>query len=233
MNSYLLHLVGKWISLLTVSITSLFGTYTLNNVENVNTNDNFNKSLNIIYTVVEYDTIVNKNAKLPWNTKRVIVEGQDGIVYDNKEKNRVEVVREVVNEVIDLGTGPSGNYFGRLTAYGADCKGCSGIVACKTPLNKYYNLDKDGIVYNDTEYGEIRILAAPHEVFPCGTIIKVTRESDEPFMGVVMDTGIAMRKAWKENKKIIIDLAFSSELDPEVPKTTSNNVNYEVMRWGW
>ena len=63
MNSYLLHLVGKWISLLTVSITSLFGTYTLNNVENVNTNDNFNKSLNIIHKVVEYDTIVNKNAK--------------------------------------------------------------------------------------------------------------------------------------------------------------------------
>lgn len=233
MNQYLLHFVGKWLSLILVSITSLFGTYTINNVENITVNDNFDKSTNRIHKVVEYETIIKNNPKLPWNTKKVIVEGQNGIVYENPENNTVEVLREVVNEVIEVGTGPSGNFYGRLTGYGADCKGCSGTVACPSPIKKYHNLYNDGIYYNDTEYGEVRILAASHKVFPCGTIIRVTRGSDEPFIGVVLDTGVAMRKAWDEEGRILIDLAFVSESDPEVLKTTSNNVYYEVLRWGW
>lgn len=233
MNQYLLHFVGKWLSLILVSITSLFGTYTINNVENITVNDNFDKSTNRIHKVVEYETIIKNNPKLPWNTKKVIVEGQNGIVYENPENNTVEVLREVVNEVIEVGTGPSGNFYGILTGYGADCKGCSGTVACPSPIKKYHNLYNDGIYYNDTEYGEVRILAASHKVFPCGTIIRVTRGSDEPFIGVVLDTGVAMRKAWDEEGRILIDLAFVSESDPEVLKTTSNNVYYEVLRWGW
>lgn len=233
MNSYLLHFVGKWISLLVVSITSLFGPYQISNVGTVNTNDNLNKSLNMVHTIVEYETIIKKTSKLPWDMKKVITEGKDGMIYENKENQTVDVIKEVVNEVIEIGIGPSGKYNGRLTAYGADCKGCSGTTACRLPTKKYHNLNNDGIVYNDTDYGEIRILAATQEVFPCGTIIKVTRESDEPFIGIVLDTGIAMRNAWKNEEKIVIDLAFLSETDSEVRKTTSNNVKYDVLRWSW
>ncbi len=233
MNPYLLHFVGKWVSLLIVSITSLFGTTTIENVENISTNTNFDKSVNRIHKIVEYETIIKRNPKLPQNTKKVIVEGQNGIIYENPKSNEIEVLREVVDEVIEIGTGPNGSFVGRLTGYGADCKGCSGNVACPSPLKKYHNIYEDGIFYNDSEYGEVRILAASHKVFRCGTIIEVTRESDEPFIGIVLDTGSAMRNAWDEEEKILIDLAFSSESDPEVFKTTSNNVKYEVLRWGW
>ena len=233
MNSYLLHFVGKLISLLVVSVASLFGSYTLNTVETVNTNTNLNKSLNRINTIVEYDTIIKKTSKLPFNNKRVIVEGEDGLVYENPTTKQTEIIKEVVNKVVEVGTGPSGDFRGRLTAYGADCKGCSGTVACKTKDRKSFNLYKDGIIYKDDEYGDIRILAAAHEVFPCGTIIEVYREADKPFIGVVMDTGYAMRTAWKEQSKIVIDLAFLSQKDPGRHKTTSNNVDYNVLRWGW
>ncbi|MDD2180846.1 MAG: hypothetical protein PHW32_00510 [Bacilli bacterium] len=233
MNSYLLHFVGKLISLLVVSITSVFGAYQINNIETVNTNDNVNKSLNIVHTVIEYDTLIKRTSRLPLNTKKIIVQGVDGLVYEDKENKTVDVIKEVVHEVVELGTGPSGKHHGRLTAYGADCNGCSGTTACRLPTKKYHNLYKDGIVYNDTDYGEIRILAASHKVFPCGTIIKVTRESDEPFIGIVMDTGIAMRNAWDNEERIIVDLAFLEEADPQVRKTTSNNVKYNVLRWGW
>ncbi len=233
MNSYLLQFVGKWISFLVVSMTSLFGTYNLKSVEIINTNDNSNKSMNVTHKIVEYETIVNRTSKLPLNTKRIVKKGKNGLVYENNETKTVEVIKKAVNEVIELGTGPAGQFHGRLTAYGADCKGCSGTVAYRTKENKSHNLLRDGVIYNDEDYGEIRILAAPNDVFQRGTIIEITRESDEPFIGVVLDTGSALNSAWRNDQRIIIDLAFETEKDPEVYKTTSNNVKYKVLRWGW
>ncbi len=233
MNSYLLQLVGKWISLLIVSMSSIFGVYNLNDIEVSNANTNSNKSLNITHTIVEYETIVKKTSSLPLNAKKVVIEGQNGLVYENKETESIEVIKEVINEVIELGTGPSSQYKGRLTAYGADCAGCSGTVAYRTKENKYHNLLRDGVIYNDEDYGEIRILAAPKDVFKRGTIIEITRESAAPFIGVVLDTGGALNSAWNNDQRIVIDLAFATEKDPAVFKTTSNNVKYNVLRWGW
>ena len=68
-----------------------------------------------------------------------------------------------------------------MTGYGADCQGCSGLgtLACKTKNGSYYSLTQNGMNYTDDEYGEVRIIAAALDKFPCGTIIKV----DNPNLG--------------------------------------------------
>lgn len=231
MNIYLLRLVGKWISLLFVSITSLVGSEVFNERKIAIKNSNAGKSNTPIVELIKYETIIKYNQSLPTGTKKTVVKGIDGIVSKDQEK----LIQEVVNEVIEIGIGKEGNYTGRLTGYGPDCYGCSGVgvVSCRTPDRKRYSLVKDGIIYNDKEYGELRILSATHEIFPCGTIVSVKKGNEEPFLGVVMDTGIAMRNAWKENKQILFDLAFSTEKDPDIYKATARNVKYEVKRWGW
>ncbi len=235
MNSYLLHLVGKWISLLMVSISSLFGTYNLNTRELLKINNDANKGLNIVYTIVKHEVVVKKTNRLPLNASRLVTKGEDGIIYINKETEETETIREVITEVVEKGIGPQGQYKGRLTAYGPDCATCSGKgnVACSLPKGTKFNLIKDGITYDDKEYGEVRVLAAAHKIFRCGTIIRVTPPSKKAFIGIILDTGGALIREWDKERKIIIDLAFSTEKDPEVKKVTSNNVKYDVLRWGW
>lgn len=236
MNSYLLHIVGKWISLLIVSLSSLFGISSLKETEVKTVNNVSKKGLNIVYTIVKHDTIVNKTKKLPLNTTRVLVAGTDGMIYENDETGEIEIIKTVVDEIIEKGIGSNGEFVGRLTAYGPDCKTCNGLgnVACPfLPDGSKFNLIEDGIIYNDKEYGEVRVLAAANEVFSYGTIIKVSVKNKEPFLGIVLDTGGALNRAWEKEKKIIIDLAFETEKDPLVNKTTSDNVKYDVIRWGW
>ena len=236
MNSYLLRVVGKWISLLIVSLSSLFGTYSLKETEVKTVNNVSKKGLNIVYTIVKHDTIVNKTKKLPLNTTRVLVAGKDGMIYENNETGEIEVIKIVVDEIIEKGIGSNGEFVGRLTAYGPDCKGCSGLgnVACPfLPDGSKFNLIEDGIIYNDNEYGEVRVLAAANEVFSYGTIIKVSVKNKDPFLGIVLDTGFDLNQAWKNENKIIIDLAFETENDPAVKEITSDNVKYDVIRWGW
>jgi 3D (Asp-Asp-Asp) domain-containing protein len=232
MNIYLLQLVGKWISIFVVSIASFFGTITLKEQEIIIDNNNKNKNLNVVNEVVEYTTIKRYTNRLPLNTTKIVVKGENGIIYHNDSTQKV--LKEMVPEVIEVGTGPAGEYVGRMTGYGPDCKGCSkvGNVACLTKDKKKFSLINDGIYYEDEEYGEVRILAAALSMFPCGTIIEVNHGYFEKFIGVVLDTGVAMRSALK-NDQILMDLAFPSELDPSVGKATRNNVQYSVKRWGW
>ena len=232
MNSFLLQLVGKWITLLIISCGSLFG-YNLKEAEIIANNSSADKNTNIVYDIIKHETIVKKTTNLPNKTTKIIVDGIDGLIYIDPLTKERKTAREVVNKVIEEGTGPSHYYNGKLTGYGADCKGCSGTVACQIPIGKKHNLVKDGIHYNDEQYGELRILAASHKVFPCGSIIKVTKKGEKPFIGIVLDTGSAMRKAWNETKEIVLDLAFLSENDPMVLKTTSNNVTFDLIRYGW
>lgn len=233
MNIYLLELAGKWISLFCVSILSFFGNISI--VENKLMSENMekDKSLSIVNTIIPHQTIIKPKSNLPSDTKNIIVEGQDGIVL--KENGEIiQTYRDVVDEVIEVGTGPIGAYNGRMTGYGPDCKTCSGIgkVACPTQDRKYHSLIQDGIYYADIDYGQTRIVAATKTIFPCGTIIEVNK-NHEKFMAIVLDRGGAIENAWNNNQQILIDLSFESEKNPEIFKVTSNDVNYKVKRWGW
>lgn len=235
MNIYLLQLVGKWISLFVVSIASFCGSVNLKEEAIDINNTNKNKNLSVVNTLVKYDTITNYTSRLPYKDVKTLVKGEDGIVYKDEFGNIKKTIRPMVSEVVEIGNGPAGKYNGRMTGYGPDCYGCSkvGNVACYTKNHEKHSLIDDGIYYDDEEYGKIRILAAETNVFPCGTIIKVDNGDIEPFIGVVLDSGYAMRSAWQQKQEILIDLAFSTEKDPQVSHATSRSVSYNVKRWGW
>jgi len=130
-------------------------------------------------------------------------------------------------------------FVGTLTAYGPDCTGCE---SGKTSTGYKVAEVVDGkvqpaftLTYVDEEYGEIRILAAAHAKFPKGSVIRVSNASyyNEPFIGIVIDTGYTMRKSWK-NGNVWMDLLFTSEESNEVKSFgIDKTVTFEVLRYGY
>lgn len=233
MNIYLLELLSKLVRILFVSMVSLFNSFSVNTTTLNVTNTVINKSLNANNKIIQHTTQINYNAKLPSNLSKVITPGIDGVVYVD-ENNNQKVLREMVPEVVEQGTGDQGEYVGKLSAYGPDCAGCSkvGNVACYTREGKKHSLKYDGIYYNDYQYGEVRILSAAREKFPCGTIIQIDNGKVEPYYAVVLDSGASMVNAWKKGT-VWIDLAYGSSAAARAGNTSGNHVKFSVQRWGW
>lgn len=219
------------ISFICVMIITLLGN-NLYEEKVVIENKIYDKADPVISTVVGYDTIIKYNNKLPSDKKNILVEGKNGLNYQDENGN-IEVLASAVSEVVEIGTGEQGTYIGKTTGYGADCVGCSGIVACKTREGTYYNLAKDGEYYYDNQYGEVRILAANLSMFKCGTVIEIDNGSLEPFLGIVLDTGSGMVNSWNNYGIVHFDIAHITESDPIVYQATSRNANFNVQRWGW
>lgn len=233
MNFYLLDFFGKLVRILFVSMISLFHSFTLTTNSLTASNTVIHKSLNANNKLIEHTTVVNYNSKLPSNISKVITKGIDGVVYVD-ESRQEKVLREMTPEVVEQGTGDQGEYTGRLSGYGPDCPGCSkvGNVACRTREGKKHSLINDGIYYKDSEFGEVRILSAAREKFPCGTIIKIDNGRVEPYYAVVLDSGASMVKAWKKGT-VWIDLAYASSAAARGGNTSGMNVKFSVQRWGW
>jgi 3D (Asp-Asp-Asp) domain-containing protein len=232
MNLYLLELVSKWISIFVVMFANFVGNIQFGNTTISIDNVNNNKNINIVSNIINYDTIFEYNEKLPSTIKNVLVPGAAGLSYTDASKN-VNILKEPVSELIEVGTGPVGEYVGKLTGYGPDCPGCSAVgnVACHTREKTNHSLINDGIYYDDYEFGEVRILAADFTLFGCGTIIKVENSRLGTFYGVVLDTGSAMNNAWRTNHNVLLDLAFEKEEGTRY--ITQSNIKYSVQRWGW
>lgn len=232
MNIYLLQLIGKIISLLVMSIASLFGTFNLSKeVINV-TNYDKDKGSKVINMIVEYDTVIKYNPKVPSNNTKVLVKGENGIVFQDEKGTTVKTLKEKIDEVVEVGTGKYGDYAGTLTLYGPDCDGCDGLGFVYCPLldGKHHNLNTDGIYYEDKEYGKIRILAAPIAEFPCGTIVEINNSDMSKTLGIVLDTGRALVNAYN-NGNILFDLAHATENN--LPHGTNKDTKFTVKRWGW
>lgn len=221
--------VSKFIIITLLSVTSSLDF----NKENINL---YNlDSIKTSYTskIEKFNYIEKEVYSIPYGQIKVISEGTDGIYYYiNNEKVNIQ---NKIDEVVEVGMNKKGNYTGILTAYGPDCIGCSvvGNVACSTRSGKNHSLINDGIYYNDIEYKNLRILAADHREFPCGTIIEFNNNFfGEPILGIVLDTGFAMRKAYNNNT-IHFDLAFESEKNINNQFATNTNTLFKVKRWGW
>jgi len=182
--------------------------------------------------IIAYEVIETFDDSIPKDVREVIVEGQDGKVVTNLTTGESTVVTVMVPEEVVVGTGPKADYVGRLTGYGPDCPGCTGVLYCPDSEGKYHYLttDEESMYFEDKEYGKVRILASDYTLFPCGTIMHV-KNSNLDIYGVVMDTGIAMRNAWRKEGKVLLDLAFPSQA--AALYTTNNNTNFTVLRWGW
>ena len=228
------HLKYLGVSLL-ISILTITGILTSGNLisEKKFEVKNLNQTKNsIAFTkVIEYDTVETYNNKIPTGVTITRKKGHTGLAYVD-ENNNETIIESPKNAEIEIGTGDEANYVGKMTGYGADCIGCTGTLACKTKNGSYHNLIKDGTTYNDEEYGNVKIIAAALNKFPCGTIIKVENPNLGTFNAIVLDTGGAMKTAW-ENGIVHMDLAYVTESDPAIHLSTSSNVKYSVQRWGF
>ena len=111
-------------------------------------------------------------------------------------------------------------YKGNITAYGPDCKGCSGITASG------YNVKKT-IYYNDKTYGKVRIVAADKSL-PFGTIVKIKDIAGfKPIIAIVLDRGGAIGF----NKKAYFDLLYTSEKDSL--SFGRRKATFEILRLGY
>lgn len=233
MNIYLVQLISKVISVLFVSVATFFNMFDMSKEIITVNNSDASKGSEVVNTVVEYDTILKYSSKMPINNQRTLVQGENGLIYQDEEGKLVRTIKEKVDEVIEVGTGKYGEYNGVLTLYGADCDTCDGVgyVYCPVENNKYHNLIEDGIYYEDKEYGKVRILSAALVEFPCGTIIEINNSDMENIIGIVLDTGSGMKRAYSEGW-ILIDLAHQTETDLPT-HGTNRNTNFSVRRWGW
>lgn len=233
MNFYLLKLVTKWISFLTLSIMTSFGGQIDKTIEV--DNKNLDKNINVSTEIVEYNTLTTYDSSLPSNVSKVVKEGQEGLIFRNNLGEVIYTENAIDKEIIK-GSGSYGIYNGITTGYGPDCATCSGrgFVACRTIDKKAFNLINDGVYYNDSEYGEARVMAAALSMFPCGTIIEVESSNLGNFTGIVLDTGYDMRKNY-EKGIYHFDVAYKTEKDESIGKATnmSGNVVFNVQRWGW
>lgn len=192
------------------------------------------KTATIMNEVEPYGTDYVYDETMPSTAEPVVlVEGINGLdhTYDGLTYTHLS---DMKNQVVKIGTGKEGNYSGKLTGYGPDCPGCSkvGNVSCRTREGLNHSLTYDGLYYTDTIYGSLRILAADHDAFPCGTVVKVNNGILDEFVGIVLDTGSAMRNAWDEGI-VWMDLAFTSQAEALTGGATSSNTSFEVQRWGW
>lgn len=113
-------------------------------------------------------------------------------------------------------------FYGQLTAYGADCYGCSGITASG------YDIRNGNIYYIDKEYSKVRVVAADRN-YKFGTIVRISNLKfyDEPVLAIVLDRGFLI-------KGNIMDLAFDTVENPDVMNLgREKNVKFEILRHGW
>lgn len=233
MNIFLLDLIAKWFSIAMISILSLMPFNVSEMTYNVEGNNDM--VLSVKTRIIDKETNYKYSSKIPRNITRVIDEGQYGVIYIDRETGEEMEVREMKPETLLVGTGRAGNFTGVLTGYGPDCPGCSAVgnVACRTRERTSHSLINDGLYYNDKEHGELRILAASLNAFPCGTVVKVDNGNRDSFRGIVLDTGHTMRVAWSENRQVWMDMAFESQAAASRGRATSYNTKYSVQRWGW
>ena len=107
MNFYLIELLGKWVCFLAVSISSFLGFSSINEYE---INDN-NNNVSVLTEVIPYETEIIYNNSVPNTVKRTVKEGSDGLKFTNSDGTEV-ILQDVVNEVVEVGTGAVGLYNG-------------------------------------------------------------------------------------------------------------------------
>lgn len=116
-------------------------------------------------------------------------------------------------------------FTGIMSAYSADCVGCSGYVGCRP----YPYVGDGNIYYNDATYGSVRIVAADMSI-PCGTIMKITSAKlGEPIYAIVLDRGGSVGFG----NKVQLDLLMDSSVSNLNSFGLDYNTNAQIIRYGW
>ncbi len=107
-----------------------------------------------------------------------------------------QVVKEAKDTIIERGTMQNGAYFtGRLTTYGDDCTGCSGVSSTGVPLRASTGVNGSNTAKFSYRGKSYYALAADPSI-PFGTIIKITNHNlgiEKEAYGIVLDRGGAIK----------------------------------------
>lgn len=196
-------------------------------------NENLDKAL-------QEQVIINKQQELAVITEK---ENQAIEKTDKKSSTNTRVEKTVVTEkkqikeeikaikqqskktkvVSSTQTNPQviSTFKGELTAYTATCSGCSGVLACHTENGSRYVVSKNGIYYNDSKYGNVRIVATSSN-YKCGTILKFNLRGTQ-VNAVAMDRGVSGN---------VVDLLTTNVKDAYKIGRISN-FEFQVLRVGW
>ena len=134
----------------------------------------------------------NINAVKSIESSRILWEEKKSEVEEVEKYQKIDNLDAISNDI-------NYEFVGTMTGYGPDCVGCSGILACPP----YQNVLNNNIYYNDSMYGEIRIVAADPRI-PCGSIVKISNYEEKEFFGIVLDRG-------RDIQGMTIDLLYESE----------------------
>lgn len=108
-------------------------------------------------------------------------------------------------------------YVGDLTAYLADCPLCGGTLGCTGQ-----NVLDGTTTYNDSVYGNVRIVASSSNL-PCGSIIQFNNSlSGEKQTAIVLDRGVTGNS---------IDLLVNNS--DEAYQIGRRQITYDILRFGW
>lgn len=165
-------------------------------------------------------------------------ENSHSVLIKHNSYNSIPYIGEDVEENLIAGNFNDeialDTYYGTITAYGPDCVGCSGITASgyKVAENVGGVITSTTTTYNDSTYGDLRVLASAN-AFPFGTVMRISGDRiDGYIMGIVLDRGGAMNNAWGDGE-VLIDLLFATEHSSEVYEFgRQKNVKFEVLRYG-
>lgn len=145
-------------------------------------------------------------------TEVIVVETVQPVVSEN-----VEVIVPKVEEVIEVIQPQNEIVTGKMSGYGPDCVGCSGYLA-----NGHYVGDGN-IYYNDSEYGQVRIVAGDKK-YKFGTIVRI----NDSMLAIVLDRGGSIGIG----KKFMFDLLYASEAEAN-SNGVSYNTKFEILRNGF
>lgn len=146
------------------------------------------------------------------STEEVIQENVQPVVSE-----AIETVVPKVEEVVEVIQPQNEILTGKMSGYGPDCIGCSGYLA-----NGHYVGDGN-IYYNDSEYGQVRIVAGDKK-YKFGTIVRI----NDTMLAIVLDRGGSIGIG----KKFMFDLLYASESEAN-SNGVSYNTKFEILRNGF
>ena len=138
----------------------------------------------------------------------------------NDEYNAPDSEKEPVKQEEVVQEEPKNLINAKLTGYVFNCPSCSGKLACDSSIN----LSNGNVNYNDSTYGNVRIVASSSNL-ACGSIVSInaSKLSSEPIIAIVLDRGVSGSK---------LDLLTSSVHDAKT-NIGKTNITYEVLRNGY
>lgn len=172
----------------------------------------------LIITLIVFSIyMLNINDKIDTDIEYVYASSEiidkDNVIKDDNINIDVNVDTNTNDDKLEV-------QVGKLSRYGSDCYLCSGYLAYGIYVGN------GDIYYNDSYYGNVRILAGDNS-YPFGTIVRISYD-DYTFLGIVLDRGGSIGFG----KNALFDLLYPSEYLANIDGV-NYNTKFEILRYGF